>query len=262
MMNNKTIMTIAVSAIAGMVVAFGGAYLLIKEVKPDSSPSQAAASVSQAASEPPAASQVHETPHETSQNRLVKIFTPDMLDADLAYLETITGVAKSTDNYGHFKTYDVDGCTVEVSYSGKQITSLGLTLSKSCQINPSKFVNTTVQSTKNLTFGALDKSLGNTLQYQAVCLGICGNAIGTDTVSAIYSGSHAENFIDIKVEATPDVNLSPWVETMERQEGSDWVESRGYNCSQKYDDIARKTLAKQRINKITFGRDLPTETCN
>lgn len=255
-------MTIAISAIAGMVVAFGGAYLLIKEVKPDSSPSQAAASVPQSASEPSAASQVQETLHETSQNKLEKIFTPDMLDADLAYLETITGVAKST--YGNSKTYKVNGCEVEVRFAGKQITSLGLTLSKSCQVNPSKFVNTTVQSTKNLTFGALDKSLGNVFHYQAPCLSMCGNAAGLETISAIYSGSHAENFIDVQIEATPEpeVDTSPWVETMERQEGSDWVESGGYNCSPKYDDIARKTLAKQRINKITFGRDLPTETCN
>lgn len=258
-MNNKTIIIIAISAIAVMVVAFGGAYLLIKEVKSDSSPS-AAASVPKAASEPTATAPVQNISHEASQNKLTKIFQPDMLDADVAYLETITGVAKST--FGNLKTYDVDGCTVEVSYSGKQITSLALELSKSCQINPSKFVSTDLQSTKNLTFGALDKSLGNTLQYQAVCLGMCGNAIGMDTVSAIHSGLHAENFIDIKVEATPDVNLSPWVETMERQEGSDWVVSRGYNCSQKYNGIARKTLAKQRINKITFGVELPEESCD
>lgn len=62
----------------------------------------------------------------TPGGRLARIFVPDMLTADLPYLEHITGPAWRT--MGDEKVYTVDGCEVTATVDRGRVHTLGLEL--------------------------------------------------------------------------------------------------------------------------------------
>src|SRR5690242_15565912 len=59
-----------------------------------------------------------------SDPRMAKIFAPDILGANLSYLETITGPAFTTE--ASVRTYKVGDCQVVVGVTGGKIDNIGI----------------------------------------------------------------------------------------------------------------------------------------
>jgi hypothetical protein len=134
--------------------------------------------------------------------KLAQIFTPDMLGANLAFVETITGPAFKTE--GDDRIYKVDGCTVVIGGAKGKIDNLGvIDYSPRCSFNIAQYFAEGYQYPVPPvpTFGDIKRGLGG--DYGADCLRLCGNA-ADPVVSLSYEGSHADNFNELVASASPD----------------------------------------------------------
>ena len=141
--------------------------------------------------------------------RLAQVFTPDMLGANVAYLETITGPAFKTE--GATRIYKLDGCTVIVGAAKSRIENLGIQgYGGRCSFPIAQyFAGGYDHPVPNLpTFADIQAGLGG--DYGADCLTLCGNA-ADPVVSLTYHGSHADNFNDLVAEVSigDDATLTP-----------------------------------------------------
>ena len=206
---------------------------------------------------------------QSKPSKLARIFVPDMLQADLAYLEQITGPAWETYKNGKiiYKTYKVDGCEVTATISDDSVSTLGLAkLSSKCTFNLNKFLtnaNGKLPAPHVMTFGQFDDFNGDDGQFWTDCLTMCGNA-ADPSVYLHWQGPHAENWIEVQLEVVlvDDAAIEAsekWSEAMEKAEGEDWVLETKFNCSRtKYDKIAHKIFRDVRISAITIGYGLDT----
>jgi hypothetical protein len=134
--------------------------------------------------------------------KLAQVFAADMLGANLAYLETITGPAFKTE--GDDRIYKLDGCTVVVGAAKGKIDNLGIIdVSQRCSFDIAQYFaggyDHPVPSFP--TFGDIKQGLGG--DYAADCLRLCGNA-ADPVVSLSYEGSLADNFNELVASASPD----------------------------------------------------------
>ncbi len=203
-------------------------------------------------------------PAMAKSNKLDRIFVPDMLSADRAYLEQVTGLAWKS--YKDTKTYKVDGCLVTATYDEGSVRSLRLELSPKCTFDLNKFLKKNnpynhyakYPPLYQTTFGQLE-SLTADSQFMTDCLRECGN-IADPSVYEYFGFSHVDNFLDIMVEVTPETDASfKWEKAMKKAEGEDWVLETKFNCQlTKYDAIAHSTFKKIRITAITVGHNIKT----
>jgi hypothetical protein len=99
--------------------------------------------VSQPRQAPPAQEKPspRETPEEKTRNtKLERVFDPEMLGADVAYFEQVTGPARNTYRDGT-KIYKIGDCEVTAAITGGSITSLGMGLSPQCTFDLNKFLS-------------------------------------------------------------------------------------------------------------------------
>lgn len=186
-----------------------------------------------------------------ANTKLSEIFAPDMLQSDLAYLEQITGIAKSTDIYSGVKHYKVEGCDVEVSYSpDNKIIALGLKLTPNCSFDLAPFIGrSNVLPANQMTFEQFD---GN---YYASCLYMCGKAYDP-LIYKHHEEPHANNFLEVLVSSVSADNYA-WAEAMIKKEGEEWVIDTKFNCDpNKYDALAEQLFGKDKIEEITVGYGL------
>src|SRR5476651_2340842 len=100
--------------------------------------------------------------------KLAKIFTPDVLGSNVAFLETITGPPFRTE--GANRTYKVDGCTVIVGASAGKIDNIGIDgYGGACSFAAAQyFAFAPDHPAPNLaTFGDIKQGLGG--HYMADC---------------------------------------------------------------------------------------------
>lgn len=195
-------------------------------------------------------------------SKLEQIFTADMIDADVSYLEQFSGPARNSDEFMKTKTYKVSGCiiTAHLDSNEKTIQALTLNVSDKCTIDANIFLKNTnkpIPSANKITFGTFDESMGGG-KFFSDCLKFCGNAYAP-SVYEFVQGSHADDYIDIMigVEQSTDVALdssSKWTDVMKKQEGEEWLIDTKFNCTEKYDDIARAAFKNVKIDSISIGR--------
>jgi len=150
-------------------------------------PSGAPASSAAAPSAAPAAA--------AASPKLARIFTADMLGANLAYLETLTGPAFRSEDGTN--TYKVDGCTVLVGVSVGKIANLGVDgYGGACRFNIAQYFAGGYDHPvpDQPTFNDIKVGLGG--DFSADCYRDCGNA-AAPVVSLSYEGSHADNFNEL-----------------------------------------------------------------
>ncbi len=195
-------------------------------------------------------------------SKLEQIFTADMIDADVSYLEQFSGPARNSNEFMKTKTYKVNGCivTAHLDSNEKTVQALTLNVSDKCTFDVNSFVantNKPFPSANKITFKNLDDSMGGG-KFFSDCLIGCGNSYAPSVYEFIHS-SHADNYIDIMigVEQSTDVVLdasSKWIDAMKKQEGDEWLIATKFNCTEKYDDIARAAFKNIRIDSISIGR--------
>jgi uncharacterized protein YecT (DUF1311 family) len=201
----------------------------------------------------------------TSNSKLAEVFDPEMVGANIAYLEQIVGVARNI--YGDVRVYKVDGCEVIAQISRGTVDSLKLYPSAACtfDLNAFQVGGNRLPSLESLTFGAFTKLVGSGQMY-ASCLSMCGNA-AEPTVSMHWQGSRAEGLLEVLIETqlvtdeTIDASKQ-WQAAMERKKGTQWVDDRKFNCEAIENDLAVKAFAHAPVWSITVGRRMPVETCD
>ncbi|HEX4196404.1 MAG TPA: hypothetical protein VHZ26_03095 [Caulobacteraceae bacterium] len=191
--------------------------------------------------------------------RLAQIFTADMLGANLAYLETITGPAFKTE--GDDRIYKLDGCTVVVGATRGKIDNLGIIdVSPRCSFNIAQYFaggyDHPVPSFP--TFGDIKQGLGG--DYAADCLRLCGNA-ADPVVSLSYEGSHADNYNELVASASPDGGpmldaYTDWGDQLVARYGEQAVVDNRYDDN--LDAVASKDFGPIHPTTIRVGTSLIT----
>jgi len=189
--------------------------------------------------------------------KLAQIFTPDMLGANLAFVETITGPAFKTE--GDDRIYKVDGCTVVIGSTKGKIDNLGvIDYSPRCSFDIAQYFAGGYQYPVPPvpTFGDIKRGLGG--DYSADCLVDCGNA-ADPVVTLGYEGSHADNFNELVAEASPDGGpmldaYSDWSEKLVARYGEQAVVDN--NFEDDLDAVASKDFGPIHPTTIRVGQNL------
>ena len=198
--------------------------------------------------------------------KLAQIFQPEMIGADAAYFERVSGPAKNT--YDNTKIYEVGGCEVTATVVEGSVRSLRLVLSPQCTFNLNTLLpnfTSRFPSPHAMTFGTFDSISGGTGRFYADCLTQCGNA-ADPVVYEHWQGSRADLGLEIMLEAVqvgePVLNAAnAWQAAMEQMEGEDWVVDAKFNCTRKFDAIAHREFGNVGISAITIGHDLRIPDC-
>ena len=197
---------------------------------------------------------------------IAQVFDPEMIDADVAYFERVTGPARNT--YDDTKIYKVDGCEITATVAGGSIRSLRMDLSPQCTFNLNKFLPNFADkfpSPHTMTFGKFDSVTGGNGQFYADCLTQCGNA-ADPVIYEHWYGSRADLVLEVMLEAVqvggPVLSAADtWHAAMEKAEGEDWVVDAKFNCTRKYDAIAHRAFRDVTISAITIGYDVQAPHC-
>ena len=193
--------------------------------------------------------------------KLSRIFQFDLLNAEIAYLESITGPAIHIHAAGagiQARDYRVDGCRVTTYAKGSEAIAYALDLTSKCNFNLGDFLGNGYGSTAGLTIGKFAKgSFGAHLRARSSCISLCGNA-ADPTVDFTWEGPHAANFVSVVLTITVADDRSVdasrrWAAVMQEKEGDDYVTATKFNCNNRYDDAAATAFGNIKITKITIG---------
>lgn len=195
---------------------------------------------------------------------LDQIFVPDTLDAQVSYLETLTGPAWRVE--GDRRLYKLGACVLEVTAPGHVVQSLGVELSPQCAPDLSPFTASPNRLPAfPMTVHQAETALGQPV-YRADCLEMCGNAYDP-SLYAYISGYHANNFIDVllgipQVTKPAEDAAAAWAAKMEQAKGADYVTDGTYNCSQDFQGEAAALFRNLRVAHVTVGHNLdPASAC-
>jgi hypothetical protein len=195
---------------------------------------------------------------------IARIFAPDMLSAQVPYLEKTFGlVAYHVD--GLTRTYKVGSCMVDVT-TDKQgnIASLGLeTVSRECSFDLAPFVGAQhAMPVDRLAFGQLYGPMADG-KFYADCIYLCGNA-ADPVVTFFYEGPHSLQFLQVAASVTlvddASINAAGAWQAAMKPEGQDYVVQTRFNCDNKYEAAARTAFSNVRISAISVGYSLSHPT--
>ena len=212
--------------------------------------------------------------HAYSDNKLSRIFRPEMLNAQIAYLETITGPALHVgDSFNSVveRDYRVDGCRLKAYTKGKMAIGYSLDLSSNCSFDLGAFLGNGYSWTDGLTIGKfVDGAYGEDMRAQSSCINSCGNSVD-ESVDFTFEGPHSANYLSIVFTVVLVTNQSidaeqRWETLMRKKEGDDYVLNTRFNCSKKFDGMAIRAFYKVPVTQITMGYEpnasFYTSLCN
>lgn len=194
-------------------------------------------------------------------SKLSRIFQYEMLNAQLAYLESITGPAMHVNPGGpgvQSREYKVDGCRMTAYVKGAVVLAYSLRLSPTCNFNIGDFLGNDYPSTEGLTIGGFAHgAFGANLRVQSTCINLCGNA-ADPTVDFTWEAPHAANFISVvlTVVLASDVAINAaeqWEAAMRKSESDDYIDKTKFNCATKYDNSAVAAFDGVQVDVITIG---------
>lgn len=196
--------------------------------------------------------------------KLALVFDPEMIDADVAYFERVTGPARQS--HGSTRSYKVGGCEVKATIAENSVRSLRMDLGPRCTFDLNKFLpnfSGKFPSLHTMTFGDFDALTRGTGRFYSDCIRWCGNA-ADPTIMEHWSGSRSDRFLEIMLEVVQVGDsvsdaARTWYDAMERIEGEKWAGEGKWNCTRKYDGMARQAFRKITISSITIGYDVEAE---
>jgi hypothetical protein len=193
-------------------------------------------------------------------DKLSTIFQFEMLNAQVAYLEAITGPAMHVYAGGgvQIRDYRVAGCRVTVYANGPAVVGYSLDLTPRCNFDLGAFLGNGYSSTSGLTIGKFAAGLfGPQLLVQSSCIYLCGNA-ADPTVDFTFEGPHAVGFVNVVLtvilaDETSIAATERWEAFMRKREGEDYVVNTRFNCDQKYSAEALRDFSKVSVSRVTVG---------
>lgn len=199
----------------------------------------------------------------SSESSLSKIFTSDMIGANVAYFERISGPARNTSlqNGLTYNIYKIEGCEVTSIIKGGTVTSIGINkLSKKCTFNLLNIIPNIGDKrpilAHEISFGFIYENLGGG-KYGATCLIACGNAEAPSVyldvnTPRVYGGYYIS--ASLALLETQAINASiKWSDAMKKTEGEDWIISTKFNETLKYNSIAAQAFKNLKITSISIG---------
>jgi hypothetical protein len=206
----------------------------------------------------PAAIAPHDAAPVVPEPRLAQIFTPDILGANVAWLENnVTGPAFSTE--GADRTYKVGACAVIVGVSAGKIANIG-NYGPACRFKIAQyFAPGSDHPVPDLpTFGDIRQGLGG--DYGADCLRVCSNN-ADPTVSLAYQGNRADNFnellaeVPVRGDAVVDA-WQHWSDKLALKYGGAYVATGGFRSGDSLQAVAARDFAPIEPSSIRVGQDL------
>lgn len=198
-------------------------------------------------------------------SKLNSLFTPDMLDVRVQFLETITGPARRAYQAGggvEIREYVVDRCQVAARVKDGDVRAYGLRLTKTCTADLSAFVSRRLVVTPSTTIGSLSDALGGAMteEFLISCLGSCGNA-ADPTATYRWFGAHALRFIEVAgttviADDRTIQSSSQWTDELRRREGEDYILAGRFNCDPRYQKAGLKLFRQARLSQIVVGFDV------
>ncbi len=187
-------------------------------------------------------------------NKIEQLFSFEMIGADIAYFESLAGIARKTDTHFQTKHYMVDGCEVTMGYRDQSVDTLSVELDEECQFTLRDVIPYKKSiHTNQLRFGNISPA-----SYYADCLSSCGNAYDP-LVHELHLGSRGEQFREVLLSSVNyDYDAKrTWVDKMEKIEGMEWIINNRHNCDpSKYGNEAEKALKGTPVTRITIGYEL------
>jgi len=199
--------------------------------------------------------------YDAAHGALAKVFTPDILGANVAYLEAnVTGPAFSTT--GGDRIYKVDGCKVIVGAVKGRIVNVGIDgMSRRCSFPIAQYFASGYGHPvpPYPTFGDIKQGFGGA--FDADCLALCGNA-ADPVVSLSYQGSHADNFNNlyaaISIGEGPALDAyMDWSGKLGAKYGQSYLVEGKYHTGDAMDDVAATDFANIHPDTVRVGQDLP-----
>jgi hypothetical protein len=195
-----------------------------------------------------------------ADSKLARIFDREMLNVQIAYLESITGPAMHVNDIlgVQYRDYRIEGCKLLVYAKGSEVVGYTLSLSPKCNFNLGNFLGSGYSSTNGLTVGGfINGGLGQGMRVQSGCIYMCGNA-ADPAVDFTYEGPHALGFISIVLSITlaggPSLDaVDLWEKAMRSREREDYILNTRFNCDRKYDAIAIRAFSNVPVDQITVG---------
>jgi len=209
----------------------------------------------------PASNAAQAAPPAVAQSpKLAKIFTADILGANVTYLETITGPAFTTD--GPTRTYKVDGCTVIAGIGHGKIDNIGIgNYGGACVFGVAQYFATSEAPpvSNDPSFGDLQKAFGDG-RYSADCYATCGNA-AAPVVTFHYQGVHADNFNDLvaQVSVTADPVVAAyldWTAQLTAKYGQDAAAAGKFPNGDTMQAVAGKDFTALRPTTVRVGQNI------
>ena len=187
---------------------------------------------------------------------LSQVLRPEMLGANVAYLEHLVGPAFRTED--GYKIYRIEGCDVVIAATSGAIDNLGVDgWSDHCSFDiDGFFAQGGSPSTPRMpTFGAMNGSHAG--DFSADCLSSCGNAADPE-VTFFYSGSHADSFHQLfasaPVREDPLLDgYSKWGAALSAKFGEDYIAEGRYLCGDSLQAVATTALGAGRPRLIRVG---------
>lgn len=213
-------------------------------------------------------------PVKPTASKLDKVFTGDMIQAQIPYLESVIG-APAWKVDGNERTYKVDGCIVTVMVSkSNDVASIGLALSDTCTFDLNKFVGKAgLPSANKITFGDLDAISINGGRFYGECMGTCGNA-ADPYITAHYDLPHTMQFLEINADSDYTDEKAelgaqfPWMDHVKKVVG-DTADDDSYNCPNSdfkaapaANEFPRNAFKSYHPTKITIGFQLSVPKCS
>lgn len=197
---------------------------------------------------------------------LAQVFDPEMIDADIAYFERVTGPARNT--YGNTKVYKVGDCDVTATVAGGSVRSLRVDISPRCTFDLNRLLSNfpgKFPAPDAMTFGEFDSVTGGSGQFFADCLAQCGNA-ADPVIYEHWHGSRADLALEVMLEAVQVSGAvldgaAIWRAAREKVEGEDWVVDAKFNCTREYDAVAHRAFRDVTISAIAIGHDVQPPRC-
>jgi hypothetical protein len=189
----------------------------------------------------------------SAQSPLQRLFSYDMQDVQVAFLERQIGPAKRV--YGQTREYEVDRCPVFVRTDNGSVVSYTLRLSQRCNVSLSPILQREVVAANRITVGLLRAE-----DIEAGCLRSCGNA-ADPTVEFFWTGPRSNGMIDVvgtvilAGAAALDASQK-WGSVIEREQGLDFLIDAKFDCNRQYGQLGLRLFQNVQINEITVGRGL------
>lgn len=229
---------------------------------------------------PKVKSQGRPAPSTPTRTSLQDVFNDDMLNIQLAFLESRVGVARRVraGSGEQLREYKIDGCDVTAHVKNNEVVGYGLILGgpepwRSAKSNCNvEIPRGSGLRTNGLTTGKFINTMGlgiaspNAL-FQASCISMCGNA-ADPTVTFHWDGPHAVGFMNIDVVSIIAYGQSldaveKWRTLMTKNEGEDYVIHTRFNCDGNYERLGLELFQNVEVYEIIVrATERPAEPGN